>query len=161
MSIILGLDPGLANLGYGLVKQEKNHLKYLDSGVIKTPANKTNAERLFIIHKKLINIIKKFKPDIIAVEELFFCKNVKTALVVGQVIGIITLTAGQHKITISQYQPLEIKQALTAYGLADKKQIALMTKVILNLNKIPASNHATDALACAICCAQTKPWIKN
>lgn len=161
MSIILGLDPGLANLGYGLINQQDNKLKYISSGLIKTPARESNAERLLKIHQELKKIIKKHKPDIIAFEELFFCKNVKTALVVGQVIGVITLTAGQNKIKIGGYTPLEIKQTLTSYGLADKKQMAMMVKMILNLNEVLVSNHATDALACAICCAHIKLWTKN
>lgn len=159
--IILGLDPGLANLGYGLIKENKNNLEIIKAGTIKTTATLNNAERLLIIHRELTKIIKKYQPDKIASEELFFCKNVKTALTVGQVIGVILLIAGQTRLPLFQFTPLEIKQALTTYGKADKKQLALMVKLLLKLDKIHLPSHATDALACAICCAQTKQWIKN
>jgi len=159
--IILGLDPGLANLGYGLIKENKNNLEIIKAGAIKTAATLNNAERLLIIHRELTKIIKKYQPDKIASEELFFCKNVKTALTVGQVIGVILLTASQARLPLYQFTPLEIKQALTTYGKADKKQLALMVKLLLKLDKINFPSHATDALACAICCAQTKQWIKN
>lgn len=158
---ILGIDPGLANLGYGIIKKEGNQLNFIKAGLIKTSPNLQLAERLLIIQKKLIELIKKFKVTIIAFEQLFFCKNVKTALVVGQVIGVILLTAGQQKLAIYQYTPLEIKQALTTYGRAEKQQLALIVKLILNLHKTSYPSHATDALACAICCAQKSLWTKN
>ena len=161
MSIILGLDPGLANLGYGIIEQKNNELKFVKAGLIKTAANLTTADRLLTIHNELTGIIKKNRPDKIAIEELFFCKNVKTALVVGQAIGVILLTASQAKLPFYQYTPLEIKQTLTSYGRAEKKQLALMVKIILNLDQTAFPSHATDALACAICCAQTKSWIKK
>lgn len=158
---ILGIDPGLANLGYGLIEQDNQKLKFLKAGLIKTPPSLNNADRLLIIHRELRKIIKKYKPDKIASEELFFCKNVKTALIVGQAIGVILLTASQAKLPLYQFTPLQIKQALTSYGKADKKQLALMVKLLLKLDKIHFPSHTTDALACAICCAQTKQWIKN
>jgi crossover junction endodeoxyribonuclease RuvC len=155
---ILGIDPGLANLGYGLIQQSGSQLKFIRAGVIKTAVSSSQPERLLIISKELTKIIKKYKPDKVAVEELFFCKNVKTALAVGQAIGVILLTASQNKLLVSEFTPLEIKQTLTSYGRADKKQLAMMVKLILGLNNSSFPSHSTDALACAICCAQTKQW---
>jgi len=159
--IILGLDPGLANLGYGVIRKEGNQLTFLNAGVIKTSKKQGLTQRLLMIHKQLIKIIKKYKIDSLAIEELFFAKNVKTASVIGQVIGSLILTAALKKLVVYQFTPLEIKQTLTSYGRAEKSQLALIVKLILRLKTDLIPHHATDALACAICCAQKSPWTKN
>jgi len=161
MPIILGVDPGLSNLGYGIIDSSQGSLKYITAGTVKTSSQDDCAKKLNSIHQELAKLIEKYQPDTLALEELFFCKNTKTAMAVGQVIGVIILLAGQSKIKLLQFKPLEIKMSLTSYGLADKKQIALMVHSILGLKKLKISHHATDALACAICGAQNKSWQKN
>jgi len=153
--IILGIDPGLATVGYGLIKQEKGKLFIINYGIISTHASHNFETRLFQIHKELEKIIKKYKPDTIAVEELFFCKNVKTAIKVGQARGVILLTAQIQNVLIHEYTPLQVKQAITGYGRADKNQIQQMVKTILKLKDIPKPDDAADALAIAITCAHS------
>ncbi|MFH1232760.1 MAG: crossover junction endodeoxyribonuclease RuvC, partial [Patescibacteria group bacterium] len=109
------------------------------------------ADRLEIINLELTKIIKKYKPNLIAIEELFFCKNVKTALVVGQARGVMLLTAKQNKVPTVEFTPLQVKQAVSTYGRADKNQVKKMVKLLLNLKELPKSDDAADALAIAIC----------
>lgn len=114
-----------------------------------------NAERLDLIHRDLQKIIKKFKPERAAIEQLFFCKNVKTAIAVGQARGVILLTLAENKLPINEFTPLQIKQNTTNYGKADKKQVQKMLKVLLNLKEAPTQDDAADALAIAYNCAVT------
>lgn len=153
--IILGIDPGLANTGYALIKKIKDNLTLLVYGVITTKAHLPIEKRLEKISKGLEKIIKKYQPQIIAIEELFFCKNVKTALKVGQAQGVILLTAQKRKLRIYNFTPLQVKQAVTNYGRAEKKQVQMMVKNILKLKKIPQPDDAADAIAIAICCANS------
>ncbi len=154
--VILGIDPGIADTGYGLIKKDKTgNLSCLDYGSIKTQANLALAERLKIINRELTKIIKKYRPDLMAVEQLFFCRNVKTALVVGQARGVVLLTACQNRLTLAEFTPLQVKQAVAAYGQASKIQVQKMVKLLLNLNKLPKPDDAADALAIAICAAHT------
>ena len=152
---ILGIDPGLADTGFGLVRKTGNQLTMVDFGCIKTKAGQPDADRLFEIHDGLRQLIKKYQPSIMAVEKLFFCKNIKTAIAVGQARGVVVLTAGQHNLDLFEYTPLQVKQALTGYGRASKNQIKHMVKVVLNLASLPKSDDAADALAVAICCANS------
>lgn len=149
--IILGIDPGMADTGYGVIRSRAGELSCLAFGSIKTKAKTELADRLNTISQKLRILIKKFQPDLMIVEQLFFCKNVKTALLVGQARGVIILTAKQSKILIREYTPLQVKQAVSGYGQASKQQVQKMVKVLLNLEKIPESDDAADALAIAIC----------
>lgn len=149
--IILGIDPGIADTGFGLIKKTGNKIACLTYGSIKTPAKTDVADRLETISNDLNVLIKKYKPDLIAVEQLFFAKNVKTALVVGQARGVVLLTAKQNNIPLTEFTPLQVKQAVTTYGKADKTQIQRMVKMILGLSKIPKPDDAADALAIAIC----------
>lgn len=152
--IILGIDPGIATTGYGLIKQEKNHtFTLVNYGCIFTEPNLVLSERLKIIYNDINSIIKKYKPSIIAVEELFFCKNAKTALTVGHSRGIILLCAIQSELPIKEFTPLEVKQGVTGYGKADKKQVQKMIRVILKMKDIPNPDDAADALAIAITAA--------
>jgi crossover junction endodeoxyribonuclease RuvC len=153
--IILGIDPGIADTGFGVVKNENNKLICLDYGSIRTSAKTDLSGRLEIIHKELNNIIKKHKPNLIAVEQLFFCKNIKTAMVVGQARGVILLTAKQNKLAFKEFTPLQVKQAVTTYGQAGKTQVQKMVKLILNLKELPKPDDAADALAIAICAANS------
>lgn len=152
MSIILGIDPGIADTGFGVVKKtERNSLKCLEYGSIQTKAGLALSVRLELLGNELTSLIKKYKPELISVEELFFCKNVKTALVVGHARGVILYVACQNKVPVVEYTPLQIKQAVSAYGKADKQQVQRMVKMILNLREIPKPDDAADGLAAAIC----------
>jgi len=154
--IIIGIDPGTATTGFGIIdyketaQQQLSCLKY---GVIETPAGMETAERLNIINLDLRRIIDDFHPEIIAIESLYFFKNVKTVMPVSQARGVILLTAFQKKIPITEYTPLQAKTAVTGYGRATKNQVQQMVKNLLTLEKIPKPDDAADALAIAICCA--------
>jgi len=152
--IILGIDPGTAATGYGIIKKNRE-LKLIEYGCIKTAADLKTAERLKELHNQLNNLIKKHKPNIVAVEDIFFFKNLKTAVKVSQARGAILLTAAKFKIPVFECTPLQIKQAITSYGRAEKIQIQKMVKTLLNLKEIPKPDDAADALAAAICCAHT------
>ena len=151
--IILGIDPGYGLTGYGVIKVSGNKYKTLDYGVIKTLVGEEFKDRLKYLHQDLEKIIKKYKPDLAAVEELFFFKNVKTAIKVGQARGVILLGLCLAGIPIVEFTPLQVKQAVSGYGQADKKQVQKMVKLLLNLEEIPKPDDAADALAIAICCA--------
>jgi crossover junction endodeoxyribonuclease RuvC len=154
--IILGIDPGIADTGYGIIKKDKlGKLSCIDYGSVKTGAKLESADRLEIINAELTKIIEKYKPTIIAVEQLFFCKNVKTALIVGQARGVIILTAKQNRTRVVEFTPLQIKQAVSAYGQASKMQVQKMVKLLLNLKELPSPDDAADALAVAICAANS------
>lgn len=148
--LILGIDPGIGRLGWGIVDVKGSSLKAEDYGCIETKPNSDTSERLLVISKELEKIFKKFKPDVLAVEELFFGANSKTALVVGQARGVVFLVSAQNKIPISVYTPLQVKMALTGYGRADKNQIGQMVKIILKLEKTPELDDTSDALAVAL-----------
>jgi len=154
--IILGIDPGLADTGYGLLKVENNCLSLIACGSIKTKKGGELAQRLKQLEQELNKIIAKYQPTHAAVEELFFCNNVKTALMVGQARGVILLTLANHHLPIAEFTPLEVKQAVSGYGGADKKQIQQMVKIILNLKTAPQPDDAADALAVAICSANQR-----
>lgn len=152
--IILGIDPGTATTGYGVIEKD-NNLKMIDYGCIKTTTDYSTAERLNILDKELFKIIKKYKPNKIAIEDIFFFKNVKTVIKVSQARGVILARAAKTKMQIIEYTPLQIKQAVTSYGRADKNQVQQMVKLLLNLKQIPKPDDAADALATAICCANS------
>jgi len=149
--IILGIDPGIADTGYGVIRVEGNRLVCLEYGSIRTPAKTDLSSRLLTLHNELAEIIKKHKPELAAVEQLFFCKNVKTAMIVGQARGVMLLTCEQLNLPIVEFTPVQVKQGVSSYGQADKKQVQKMVKVLLNLKEIPKPDDAADALAVAIC----------
>lgn len=153
--IILGIDPGFAITGFGLIEQVANKFKVIDYGVVTTTADKTLEQRLAILYDRIIEIIIKYKPDCMAVEELFFNKNVKTALSVGHGRGVVLLSAYKSGLEIFEYTPLQVKQAVCGYGRADKHQIQQMVKALLKLESIPKPDDAADALAIAICHANS------
>ena len=155
--IILGIDPGTATTGFGVIKKNKE-LMLIDYGCIKTTTNFTTAERLKKLHDQLNSLIKKHKPDMVAVEDIFFFKNLKTAIKVSQARGVILLTAAKSKIPVYEYTPLQIKQAITSYGRAEKIQVQKMVKVLLNLKEIPKPDDAADALAAAICATNSSRY---
>jgi crossover junction endodeoxyribonuclease RuvC len=149
--IILGIDPGIADTGFGVIEKGKGgKLSCLTYGSIKTKAGLPMAERLEILHDELEKIIKKYQPALASVEELFFQNNAKTAIIVGEARGVILLTCHKSKIPIVELTPLQVKQTIAGFGRADKLQVQKMVKLLLNLKEIPKPDDAADALAIAI-----------
>lgn len=149
--IVLGVDPGIAITGYGLVEEDNGSLKTIDYGVVTTPPNMKMSDRLIKIYDSVSHIISLYKPDAVAVEELFFNKNVKTALIVGHARGVAILAAAKKGIPIYEYTPLQVKQAVVGYGRAEKNQVQQMVKLLLRLKEIPKPDDAADALAVSVC----------
>ncbi|OGI25056.1 MAG: crossover junction endodeoxyribonuclease RuvC [Candidatus Moranbacteria bacterium RBG_13_45_13] len=148
---ILGIDPGTATTGWAVIGEKNGDPRLVACGCINTSKRKSDADRLVEIGKDLGTIIKKYKPSEVAVEDIFFFKNLKTVITVAQARGIILYELAKKKIPIQNYTPLQVKQALTGYGRADKKQIQIMVKNILKLKSIPKPDDAADAVAIAIC----------
>lgn len=154
---ILGIDPGTGILGFGVIEIDaKNKAHLVDAGVIRTPVKQPDAERLLTIYDELKEIIAELKPAAIVVEKLFFAQNVTTAMTVAQARGVVLLLGQQHGLELYEYTPLQIKQALTGYGRADKNQMQEMVRVILGLNEKPKPDDCADALAAAICHSMTR-----
>jgi len=155
--IILGIDPGLASTGYGVIKTKKK-LHCIEYGVILTKSSQPIGERLKQINSDLKKLIKKHEPDILAIERLYFFKNLKTAISVSEAIGVLLLVATKKKIQILEFAPLQVKMAVVGYGRAHKKQVQRMVKKLLNLKEIPEPDDAADGLAIALCCEK---FLKN
>ena len=150
--IVIGIDPGTAITGYGLVREQENgELEWIAHGVVTTPSDWDEPKRLLELYQKLCEILSNYKPDCCAVEKLFFQKNVKTAISVGQGRGAALIAAAKSELPVGEYTPLEVKQAVVGYGSADKRQVQQMVKVLLGLSDIPKPDDAADALAVAIC----------
>lgn len=147
---ILGIDPGTATTGFGIIDWQNSKANFVSAGVITTPAGGEMPERLLTIQKELSSLIKEYKPEAMAVELLYFAANVKTAIAVGQARGVVLATGAGAKIRVFEYTPLQVKQAITGYGRAEKKQIQQMVKTMLGLNDIPKPDDAADGLAIAI-----------
>ena len=150
MTRIIGIDPGTGILGFGVIDVERGQPVLVDAGVIRTPVKEDDAVRLLTIYDELSEIIALHKPTLMSVEKLFFARNVTTAMTVSQARGVVLLCGMQSGMTISEYTPMQIKQAVTGYGKADKKQVQEMVRVILKLKEIPKPDDAADALAAAI-----------
>ena len=151
---ILGIDPGTGILGFGVIDVSlKGQISLVDAGVIRTPVKQEDSDRLLTIYEELTELVQEMKPDIMSVEKLFFARNVTTAMSVSQARGVVLLIGKQFKLELYEYTPMQIKQALTGYGKADKKQIQEMVRVLLGLSEIPRPDDAADALAAAICCS--------
>jgi crossover junction endodeoxyribonuclease RuvC len=151
---ILGVDPGTGILGFGVIDvDQKGKAKLVDGGTIHTPKEDSDSARLLTIYDELKSVIVSHKPEAASVEKLFFAQNVTTAITVSQARGVVLLLCEQHNLKVYEYTPLQIKQALTGYGRADKKQMQEMVKVILNLDTIPQPDDCADALAAAITCS--------
>lgn len=157
--IILGIDPGTASTGYGVIDQAKNSLRAITCGVISTPARKPLAQRLEQIYRETTKLIKKYKPGLVVCEQVFFFKNAKTAISIGHARGVILLASAQHQVNLLEITPLQAKQAVACYGRASKNQVQRMVQTLLGLAKIPKPDDAADALACAICGANISPKI--
>ena len=156
--LVIGIDPGTAITGYGLVREkEDGSLKVEDFGVIETPAKLAMPERLLQLHSQLQEIVNLHHPESGAVEKLFFQRNVRTAISVGQARGVALLVLAQAQVPVSEYSPMEIKQAVAGYGGADKNQVQQMVRALLGLSEIPRPDDAADALAVAICHVHSAP----
>lgn len=149
--LIVGVDPGIATTGYGLVRDTDTGIEVVDYGVIVTPAGERPENRLLQLAKALNDILLLYQPHSGAVEKLFFQRNVSSAISVGQARGVVLLMMAQNSIPVSEYTPLAVKQAVTGYGGADKNQVQQMVKALLELESIPKPDDAADALAVAIC----------
>jgi len=149
--IIIGVDPGFAITGYGVIEYKNNRFKTIDYGVITTDPKTDLPQRLCVINEKLQALLEHYKPDVMSVEELFFNTNIKTAIAVGHGRGVALLTSAKAGIPVFEYTPLQVKQAVVGYGRAKKEQVQYMVKIILSLDSIPKPDDAADALAVAIC----------
>jgi crossover junction endodeoxyribonuclease RuvC len=152
---ILGIDPGTGILGFGIIELLKGKAQLVDAGVIRTPIHEDDSVRLLTIYEELTEIIADTKPAHMSVEKLFFARNVTTAMTVAQARGVVLLCGMQAKLLIAEYTPMQIKQAVTGYGKADKKQMQEMVRVLLSLSEIPKPDDAADALAAALTHAQS------
>ena len=152
---ILGIDPGLATMGWGAISYDGVKPKILDYGALITPPDMPMPQRLMSLYDGVEELCRRFDPDDIAMEELFFCKNVTTAIAVGEARGAALVAMRKHTNNLFEYTPMQIKQAVTGYGKADKKQVQQMVKLLLGLCQIPKPDDAADALACALCHAST------
>jgi crossover junction endodeoxyribonuclease RuvC len=148
---IIGIDPGIAITGYGIIDKKGSSFRPVNYGQITTEAGQDTFKRLVSIYNDLIRIFDEYKPECAAVEELFFNKNVKTAMIIGQARGVAILAAANAGLDIHEYTPLQVKQAVVGYGRAQKKQVQLMVKLLLNLGDIPRPDDVADALAVALC----------
>lgn len=148
---VLGIDPGTASTGYGVVEECDRRLRALASGVIRTGSDEATPARLQAIHRRIGQLAQQWHPDEAAVEELFFSRNVRTAMSVGQARGVAILALADAGVAVAEYTPLAIKQAVTGYGSADKVQMQEMVRMLLGLNDAPEPDDAADALAVAIC----------
>ena len=149
--LVLGIDPGTAITGYGLVREDEEGLTLVDYGVITTAAGRPLPERLQAIYQGLADVAREHQPQQAAVEELFFSRNVRTALSVGHARGVTLLALADAGLAIHEYKPLEIKQAITGYGGAGKQQVQEMVRLLLNLDAVPEPDDAADAVAVAVC----------
>ena len=153
--LILGVDPGTALTGFGLVREERGRLKAEDYGVIRTKTNCALPDRLNQIYEQITTLVCQYQPAVMVVEELFFNKNTRTALLVGQARGVVLLAAAKQGLKIAEYTPLQVKMAVAGYGRADKNQVQEMVRILLKLKAIPKPDDAADALAIAICYAHS------
>ncbi|MDZ4860747.1 MAG: crossover junction endodeoxyribonuclease RuvC [Candidatus Hydrogenedentes bacterium] len=152
--IVLGFDPGTATTGYGVVEGKGTRLVHIAHGIISTPANTPFAARLHAIHLEAIRLIREYVPEAVAIEKLYFARNVTTGIAVAQSRGVIALAADMAGLPIGEFSPLEVKNAVVGYGKATKHQVQDMVKILLNLGERPKPDDAADALALAICQAQ-------
>lgn len=153
--IILGIDPGFAIVGYGVIRYENNRFSVVEYGAITTGSKEEMFSRFKKIHDALSEIIDRIKPDVMSIEELFFNSNQKTAINVAQARGVLLLAALNRNIPVFEYTPLQIKQAIVGYGRAEKKQVQQMVKMLLKLDEIPKPDDTADALAIAVCHAHS------
>ena len=159
--VILGLDPGIATVGFGIISSENGRQRAITYGAITTPAGQPLSERLESIYNDCNQLIESFQPDAIAIEELFFNTNLKTGIAVAHGRGVLLLSGKQHNVPMYEYTPLQVKQSVVGYGRAEKKQVQFMVKNILGLSSIPKPDDAADALAVALTHMQTNSMMSD
>ncbi|MCU6791542.1 MULTISPECIES: crossover junction endodeoxyribonuclease RuvC [Paenibacillus] len=152
---IMGIDPGIAIVGFGVIDKQGSRLVPVQYGCIQTEAHTDGALRLKTVYDSMVQLIDKYKPDAVAIEKLFFNRNVTTAMTVSQARGVLILAAVQQGLEIGEYTPLQVKQAVVGYGKAEKKQVQEMVKLFLHLSAVPKPDDVADALAIAICHAHS------
>ena len=155
--IVLGIDPGYALMGWGVVETQGSRMKLINYGCVETKAGVPMQNRLRTLQLGVRDLLRIYKPDDVAFEELFFARNVTTALMVGAARGAAIIAAAEYTENLYEYTPMQIKQAVTGYGKADKRQVQQMVKLLLNLDQVPRPDDAADAIACAITHCQTGP----
>ena len=155
--IVLGIDPGTAALGYGIVERTGSRLREVDHGCLVTSPDLSLPERLLAIHSLVDELLGLHQPHLLGIERLFFSRNVQTAFAVGQARGVVLLAAAQHGVPVREATPNEVKSAITGYGAADKEQVQRMVQVVLGMDVLPRPDDAADALAVAICLAHATP----
>ena len=159
MTLVLGIDPGTATTGFGLVRElDDGSLEMVEFGIISTPKEEAAHHRLVQLYDEMKKIIKRHKPDAVGVEKLFFQRNISTAIAVGQARGVVMLAIAQANLDVAEYTPNEVKQAVAGYGSADKKQVQEMVRVLLSMPSIPKPDDAADALAIAITHIHTRRY---
>jgi crossover junction endodeoxyribonuclease RuvC len=151
MKTIIGIDPGLKNTGYGIIQVDNNQAKYIDHGMISTQAGEQTGSRLLCIHDSVVRLVKQYKPDEAGIEEIFFARNLKSAIPVAQAKGVILCALASLGISVSVYTPLEVKHGVVGSGRAEKEQVQELVRIILGLAEVPRPDHAADALAVALC----------
>ncbi|MBI4089814.1 MAG: crossover junction endodeoxyribonuclease RuvC [Candidatus Kerfeldbacteria bacterium] len=152
---VLGIDPGLGRLGYGVVRLHHGRLQLQAFGTIETPAGTAAGDRLVTLHRRLGQLVARHRPDRLAVEQLFFSTNVRTAMSVSQARGVVMLTAAEHRLPVGEYSPPTVKQAVTGYGQSDKRQVQRMLQLLFRLPRPPRPDDAADAIAVAVCGTNT------
>jgi crossover junction endodeoxyribonuclease RuvC len=159
--IVLGIDPGTAAMGYGVVERTGGRLRAIDYGCVTTTPDQTLPQRLRVLHEHVAELIETHRPDVVAVERLFFSRNAQTAFAVGQARGVVLLAAAQAALPVREATPNEVKVAVTGYGAADKEQVGRMVAVILQLAEVPHPDDASDALAVAIAIANSERTVER
>ena len=152
--LILGIDPGMAIVGYSVLKSENSCLNLISSGSIQTHSDTPTSQRLLEIYEDMCTVIEKFKPDAASIEKLFYFKNQKTIIPVAEARGVILMALEKYKVSIYEFTPLEVKQNLTGFGRANKKEVEKMVKITLNRDNLPKLDDTVDSIAMAICCAR-------
>lgn len=158
---IMGVDPGTAITGYGLIRYDGSRFSLVECGCVRTSSESPMSDRLHTLYRELTGIIRQYKPEQFAIEELFFNKNARTALAVGHARGVAMLAASSSGMPVFEYTPLQVKQAVTGFGRAAKTQVQYMVKTILALPEAPAPDDVADALAVAICHGQLYTWVRK
>ncbi len=158
---VLGLDPGTAIVGWGVVEGEGQELALVDYGVIRTPAHTPLVERISLIYQELNGILDRYQPHGVGIEQLFFARNVSTALPVAHARGVMLLAIHQRALPLAEFTPMQVKQAVTGYGGADKQQMQQMVRLLLSLDEPPRPDDAADAVAVALCYHHTAPYARS
>lgn len=158
---VIGVDPGLARCGWAVITANGQAVRLIDAGCITTPSRQSTANRLHQLHQELMHIFRYMKPSLLAIEELFFTRNVSTAIAVGQARGVALLAAAEARIPVQEFTPTAVKQTVTGYGRADKRQVQSMIRILLGLSRVPKSDDTADAIAIALCGLHQPRWART